>query len=143
MRTTGLTDDDIVDGIDELKGLGLMRTYASIGCGSMGFHMVGPENEMFAKMDRHFMSWNPEEDALRVAADLVNSKETGANVQALAARYGWEPRRMNPAVAFLVNRRIIDAGRELGTHPWSRLLIMKTAATRRFVRDASERNAGG
>ena len=138
LRKTGLTDDDIIDAVDELRGLGLMRPYASIGCGPMGFHMVGPEHEMFATMDRHFMSWNPEEDALRVAADLVNSREDGANVQTLASEYGWEPRRMNPAVAFLVNRRLIDASSELGTHPWSRLWIMKTPATRRFVRDRSD-----
>ena len=116
---TGLTDDAIIDGVDELHGLGLLRRYASIGCGPMGFHMVAPENEMFATMDRHFMPWNPEDDALRIAADMVNGREDGANVQALAAQYDWEPRRMNPAVAFLVNRRLINAASEIGTHPWS------------------------
>ncbi|HVB82277.1 MAG TPA: TIR domain-containing protein [Candidatus Binataceae bacterium] len=140
---TGMPDNDIIDAVDELHGLGLMRRYASIGCGPMGFHMVVPENELFAKMDRHFMAWNPEEDAVRIAADMVNSREDGTNVQTLAAQYGWEPRRMNPAVAFLANRRLINASREIGTHPWNRLLIMRTPATRRFVRDRSgpERDA--
>jgi hypothetical protein len=88
-------------------------------------------------MDRHFMSWNPEEDALCIAADIVNSRDDGANVQTLAEQYGWEPRRMNPAVAFLDNRSLINASSDLGTHPWNRRWIMKTPATRRFVRDRS------
>jgi len=51
-KITGLGDDDIIDAVDELHGRSLLRRYASIGCGPMGFHMVTPEAEMFAAMDK-------------------------------------------------------------------------------------------
>lgn len=136
-KITGLSDDDIVDAVDELRGRGLLRRYESLGCGPMGFHMVAPESEMFATMDKHFGKWNPEEDALIVAADIVNGGKDGANIPELAGQLGWEPRRMNSAVAFLANRHLVNAPRELGTNPWMHLFIMRTTATRRFVRDRS------
>jgi hypothetical protein len=136
-KITGLGDDDIIDAVDELHGRSLLRRYASIGCGPMGFHMVTPEAEMFAAMDKHFAAWNPEEDALLVAADMVNNSKDGVSIPEVASHHGWEPRRMNPAVAFLVNRNLVNAPRELGTHPWTHLWIMRTPATRRFVRDRS------
>jgi hypothetical protein len=72
-NATQLTDDDIVDAVDELHGQGLIQLHTSLGCGPMGFHMVTPESELFAIMDRHFMSWNPEEDAQRIAADSTGA----------------------------------------------------------------------
>jgi hypothetical protein len=79
--------------------------------------MVAPESEMFAAMDRHFMGWNPEEDALVVAADIMNSGNDGASIPQLATKLSWPPRHMNPAVAHLVNRRLVNAPRALGTSP--------------------------
>jgi TIR domain len=136
-HATGLIDDDIVDAIDELEGRGLLRRYQSFGCDRIGFHMVAPQSEMFAAMDKHFMGWNPEEDSLVVAADLVNNGKDGEGVAELAGKLGWPPRRMNPAVAYLVNRQIVKAPSALGTSPWTYLAIMRTPATRRFVRDRS------
>jgi hypothetical protein len=134
---TGLHDDDIIDAVDELRGSGLLRKYDSLGCGEIGFHMVAPESELFATLDRHFTDWNPEHDALHIAADMVNAGEEGGSVPDLAQRYGWPPRRMNPAIAYLLNRQLVDGARAIGTHPWEHLSIRKTAATRRFVRDRS------
>jgi hypothetical protein len=136
-QVTGLSDDDIVDAVDELEGRGLLRRYHTLGRGPIGFHMVAPHDELFASMDKHFMSWNPEEDAVVVAADMVNNGQDGADVSKLAGKLNWPPRRINPAVAYLVNRRIVRAPRALGTSPWTYLAVMRTSATRRFVRDRS------
>jgi TIR domain len=136
-QATGLSDDDIVDAVDELEGRGLLRRYQSLGGDRIGFQMVAPQSEMFAAMDKHFMGWNPEEDSLVVAADLVNNGRDGDSVAELAAKLGWPPRRMNPAVAYLVNRKLVKAPSALGTSPWTYLAIMRTPATRRFVRDRS------
>jgi hypothetical protein len=140
---TGLSDDDIVDAVDELRGLDLVRDHPSLNSGKIGFDFLTPESELFVRMDRHFKPWNPEEDALRIAADLVNDEDASGGVPKLAERYGWDPRRMNPAVEYLVNRKLIAYGNEVGTHPWSRLWIRKTAATRRYVRDRSRRSGSG
>jgi len=136
-QLTGLTDDDIVDGVAELEGQGFVQRHITLGCGAIGFHMLTPEAELFVKFDRYFKPWNPELDALRIAADLVNSFKDGTSVPDLATSYGWLPRRMNPAINYLVNRRLIEASEEIGCHPWTTPWIRRTAATRRFLKDHS------
>jgi hypothetical protein len=68
------------------------------------------------------------------AADLLNGNSERQIAQ-LAEEYHWVPRRMNPAVEYLIARRLVDSHRSMGTKPWSVLFIRKNAGTRRFVRD--------
>jgi len=49
---------------------------------------------------------------------------------------------MKPAIAFLVNRRLINASAEMGMYPWNRFWIGRTPATRRFVRGRPEAERG-
>ena len=135
-QITELSDDDIVDAVDELESRGFVRKLSSLGCGALGFHLLGPEPALFAKFDKHFKDWDSEADALRIAADLVNELDGGL-VSALAERYGWPPRRINPAIIFLEERSLIQSSASLGDHPWIRSWIRKNAATRRFLRDRS------
>jgi hypothetical protein len=100
------------------------------------FHELTPEAALFTTFDRHFMSWNPEIDALRIAADLANGAVEGS-VPEIAKQYDWPPRRMNPAVNYLIEGRLVDFGDECGSHPWCTHWIRKNHATRRFVRDRS------
>ena len=88
------------------------------------------------KVPKHFKDWDPEADAIRIAADLLNGVGDGI-VSSMAKGFGWPPRRMNPAVNYLVERRLVDFGNEIGTHPWCRRWISKNHATRRFLRDRS------
>ncbi|RJR54773.1 MAG: toll/interleukin-1 receptor domain-containing protein [Desulfobacteraceae bacterium] len=134
-QLTRLTDDDIVDAVSELEGQGFVQRHIGLGCGEIGFHVLTPEAELFVKFDRHYKPWNPEADACRIAADLVNRMKEGASVPDLAASYEWPPRRMNPAVNYLLNRRLIEASETMGCHPWTTHWIGRTAATRRFLRD--------
>ena len=87
-QLTGLSDDDIVDAVDELESLGFVRKLSSLSSGVLGFDLLGPEPALFAKFDKHFTDWDPEADALRIAADLVNELDGGL-VSALADRCGW------------------------------------------------------
>ncbi len=135
-ETTRLTDDDIVDAVDELEGGGFITKVKTIGCGSLGFAHLDSERAMFVAFDKHFMDWNPEIDATRIAADLVNGTGSG-NVSEIADEYNWQPRRINPAVNYLVERRLVDCSNEKGTHPWCYSWIRKSHATRRFIQDRS------
>lgn len=134
-EATRLPDDDIVDAVDELEGQGFVRSESSLGTGEIGFDILGPESELFAKFDQHFKTWNPGEDALLIAADLVNSKEDGLNVHGWAEANHWPPRRMNPAVNFLINRKLVGASEMIGCYPWTTPWIRSTPATRRFVKE--------
>lgn len=135
---TGLPDDDIVDAVDELEGQGFVQRHASLNSEEIGFDTLTPESDLFAKFDRHFRTWNPEEDALLIAADLVNSNQDGVSIPKLAESYRWSPRRMNPALNYLMNRKLVEASEMMGCHPWTTHWIGKTPATRRFVRERSQ-----
>jgi hypothetical protein len=108
-----------------------------LGHGKIGFRTLVPESDLFSKFDRYFKSWNPEDDALLLAADLVNGKEESLNVRAVAEFHQWPPRRMNPAINFLVNRSLVTASEVIGCYPWTTPWIRRTPATRRFVKDGS------
>ena len=49
-----------------------------------------------------------------------------------ADRYGWKPRRLNPA--FLLERELIHDLRAMGTHPYAVVEIVRNDQTRRFVK---------
>jgi hypothetical protein len=137
LRTaTGLPDDDLVDAIDELAGRGFVRKHVTMGCGSLGFAFVTAEAALFSNLDRFFHDWDPEADALRVAAMLINEGDD-SGVPQIAEKLGWAPRRMNPAVNYLIERDLIESSKSLGTHPWCTPWISKSHRTRRFVRDRS------
>ncbi|WP_108516989.1 hypothetical protein [Bradyrhizobium algeriense] len=56
-----VSEDDIEDALHELRDLV-----------TVSFDRVLPKADLFATFDKHFMEWSPQEDALRIAADLVN-----------------------------------------------------------------------
>lgn len=121
-----LTEDDVKDALHELRHF--------FG-GAMG--TVWPEPELFATFDRFWKPWNPADDALRIAADLVQVEDFPGITSEIAERYGWNARRINPALAYLKNRQIVLASETVGCMPWLIYWIDKTDATRRFVRSRS------
>jgi hypothetical protein len=132
---TGLHDDDIVDAVDELESHGFVRRHVLSDCGEIGFSSLIPEAALFITFDKYFKSWDPEADAVQIAADLVNG--ASGSVSEMAEKHGWPPRRMNPAVNYLMEHRLVDFGNEIGSYPWCQHWVSKNHATRRFVRDRS------
>lgn len=118
-----LTPDDVTDALHEL------RNFLKVTIGH-----VRPETELFASFDKHWRDWNPEQDAIKLALDLVQDTSFPSQSAEIAARYGWQPRRLNPALAYLINRKIILDSKTLGTMPWLTHWVQKTDETRRFAR---------
>ena len=56
------------------------------------------------------MGWNPADDALRVASGLGNDDAFPSRPVEIAKVFGWEPRCLNPALAYLSGR---GAGRDI------------------------------
>jgi hypothetical protein len=135
-EATGLHDEDIIEAVDELESRRFVGRHSAIGNGPLGFLALYPEGALFAEFDKFFKDWNPEIDAVSVAADLVNGQGV-VMVSAMAEANGWPPRRINPAVHYLIKRGLVDVSRSLGIHPWCSLDIRTNARTRRFVRDRS------
>ncbi|MGX9720237.1 toll/interleukin-1 receptor domain-containing protein [Stenotrophomonas acidaminiphila] len=120
---TLLSREDVIDALHEL------RRWLKIGYGS-----VLVRETFYAEFDRYWKPWIPADDALRLAADLVNDTNFPSAPEQIAQRYGWEPRRLNPAMAYLEERDAVQLSRALATTPYIGFKIRRTDATRRFVR---------
>ncbi|MEO8754885.1 MAG: TIR domain-containing protein, partial [Casimicrobiaceae bacterium] len=131
---TGLSDDDIVDAVDELEGQGYVGKRVYLGSSEIGFAAIYPQSELFSQFDSTFFPWDPSADALTLASKIVDSTDRTLRVAETADAMSWPPRRMNPALKFLINRNLVDYGKAMGSHPWTTHWLGGTAATRRFAR---------
>jgi len=122
---TGLSKEDVIDGVHELQGM------VSIHSRGTTYY---PESELFASFDRLWMPWNPSEDGLSLAAGMLNDENFPCSPKEIAERYGWPARRLNPAMAYLVNRKLVHERTCLGTGDWLVTSIGPTDETRRFVK---------
>jgi len=80
------------------------------------------------------MAWDPEEDAVVVADELVKLEKGGLSAQHLDEHFGWGPRRMNPALNYLASKDLVLASRT-GHPQYSHASIHRNPRTRRFVRE--------
>jgi hypothetical protein len=120
---THLTEDDVKDALHELRGM--VRE---------SFGTVRAEGELFATFDSTWMEWDPAQDALRIATDLVYDETAPETSEAAAQKYGWPPRRINPAIAYLLSRGLLRDHKVLGNAQWATHWLTKNDATRRFVK---------
>ena len=122
---TGLTSDDTVDALYELRAFIRDDHYA-----------ISPNSHMFVEFDKAFMEWEPEADALRIAAASLNDTSFPSIVSNIAKSFDWSTRRINPAVNYLVDRDICRETEECGIYPWAQHYIdeKKDGAIRRFVK---------
>lgn len=130
-QRTGLSIEDTEDALSELSdfvGMSIERVEISR-------KYVSPKRACFVEFDRHWKPWNPAEDALQLAADLVNDSDFPSAPAEIAERYGWEARRLNPAISYLLEKKLIHDLKEKGTHPYAlRDIIPNAAQLRRFVK---------
>lgn len=128
IEQTSLSKEDIEDALYELRSFVKDDHYH-----------IRPESELFVEFDKAFMGWTPEEDALRLSSSILNDETFPSNVEKMAEKFEWEPRRMNPAINYLINREICRDTELLGSHPWAQpYLDEKTSgAIRRFVKSRS------
>ena len=83
------------------------------------------------------MPWTPEEDAVRIAAGLVSDDGFPDTPEEISEVLGWPPRRLNPALTYLIERELVSHTRFYGATDWVTNRLAKTAATRRFVKSRS------
>ena len=129
-QETGLSMEDTEDALYELSGFVGM----SSELGEISQKHVFAKGTCFAEFDRHWKPWNPAEDALRLAADLVNDPEFPSAPEEIAERYGWKPRRLNPTISYLLERELIHDLQAMGTHPYAVADIVRNDQMRRFVK---------
>ena len=123
----GVSDDDLTDAVHELNGM----VTDHLG------RLLFPQEALFVQFDEHWMPWKPADDALRVAAGLVNDPAFPDTPREMAVALGWSARRLNPALAFLCMRGLVEDRRYLDGTEFIAHRIDKTDATRRFVKSRS------
>jgi TIR domain len=125
-KETGLSVEDTKDALYELSGFV-----------KLSLDHVLVQGALFSEFDRHWKPWDPAEDALRLAADIVNDPEFPADPRQIAEHYDWEPRRLNPVVHFLLERRLIVDRQVLNSSPFAIASIVGNEHIRRFVKRRS------
>lgn len=121
---TGLTESDTKDGLFELSHF--FRDY---------LRRVLVEPSLFTEFDRHWMPWDPAIDAVKLAADINNDPDFPSNCQQIADLYGWEPRRLNPAITYLQDRKMLMDYRMLDVPQFVTVRVVgKSDEIRRFLK---------
>ena len=135
-KGTSLSDEAIREAVEELIERGVVEDSKTLEARPLGFAVLYPQEHLFALYDGYFKDWTPAEDALRIAADLVNEGRIDSQVRPreLAERYGWEPRRLNPAIFYLSLVGAAKLLRNLGMAPFTCAGLWLTGKARRFVR---------
>jgi len=125
-KETGLSVEDTTDALYELSSFV-----------TVSLNRVLVQGTLFAEFDRHWKPWDPAEDALRLAADIVNDPEFPVDPQQIAERYGWQPRRLNPVVYYMLERGLIVDYQAMGMPSFAIVRIVGNQHTRRFVKSRS------
>ena len=95
--------------------------------------VVFPHPRLFALFDKYWMTWNPNEDALRVAARLLANQGAGMPTAKIATEFSWSARRLNPALSILIDNNVVRTS-NARSHPEIKDWVQATDATRRYVK---------
>ena len=125
IHRTGLDSDGIADAVHEL-GAGMVK-------GRRGEYFTAREI-LYAIFDGISRPWRPALDALRLATDLTRREDFPQTPAQIAEQYGWPPRRLNPAIAYLEMHDAVHVMHGIGTGTWIAHGIRKTDETRRFAK---------
>ncbi|MCP8685960.1 toll/interleukin-1 receptor domain-containing protein [Marinobacterium sedimentorum] len=124
VQATGLTFPDLKDALFELSDF-LKESHGTV--------LVQPS--LFTEFDRYWKEWDAADDALRLAADIANDPAFPSACNEIADRYGWEPRRLNPAITYLLDRGMLADYKVLNSKPFvTAKVVGKEDPIRRFVK---------
>ncbi len=97
----------------ELQKADLIHRLPS-GNAPKGWHAISPKDFFFCRTDRLFQPWDPSLDAMELIVVLISKTDESANLAELDSHFGWGPRRLNSAVAFLHQNDLIHHNYHLG-----------------------------
>lgn len=128
---TGLSEEDVRLGVLDLKDNGLIESSKT-----MGSNDFWPTIGLFVEFDRHFLDFDNQSDAISLATWLVSEGIERIKIAELVARRtDWSMRRLNSALNYLEDGKIVNAEKAMGQGPWTMSGLQVTDRTRRFVRD--------
>ena len=131
-EATGLPEEDVRLGVLDLEGSGLVERSQERGPNATFY----PTTSLFVEFDQYFLDFSPKQDAVATANWLVSQKVEQMDIKDLAAHFSdWQPRRLNSALNYLTDAKLIRPLVAMGSNPWVMFRLHVTDHTRRFVRD--------
>lgn len=103
-KYSALPSAEIRLGMLDLRDAGLVENSMEVNS-SVVFPLPG----LFTEFDSFFMEWDPKEDAKEVATYIFNLNEEQIATKDVGEKFGWAPRRLNPAMNYLVEARAVRA----------------------------------
>lgn len=158
VEKTKLTLNDVLEAVDELEEGGFVTLHRELVASDSPRQQVIVEDLLFVEFDRFWMEWDTEEDARRIATDMVSDENfpsglrNALNIKSqedrlkqmkqIANRYNWKPRRLNPALCWLEKRKLITLHRAIGiAHYVCFAVDGNFPALRRFVKKHRDEQA--
>ncbi len=131
-EAASLLDTDaerVVDAAAELNGRVELRRQD----GQPGGWDLLPTPACFAEFDGFFKDWDPRQDAERVVRELTRDGRQSASSTQIAEQLEWPPRRVNPALSYLIENGLVDWSRSISAVPYITSGLIATPETRNFV----------
>ena len=139
-KATGLTQEDVEDACHELEDDGFVdpaRRVIGLKVSDPNF-TVSAQPPLFVEFDRFWMDWNPVDDGLQLATDIVNNPNFPTEPAKIAEHYNWKPRRLNPAICYLEGQELVKGYRALGTRNYCVFFIEgNRSRIRRLIKSIS------
>ena len=140
LKATGLAQEDVEDAYHELADDGFVEpTRRGIGLKvSDPSFTVSAQPSLFIEFDSFWMGWNPVEDGVQIATDIINNPNFPNEPAKIAAHYNWKPRRLNPAICYLEGQELVKAYQALGNRSYCFLFIEgNRSRIRRLIKSIS------
>ena len=125
----GMTAEDFTAALEQLSH------FFNLGVNVELQATVYPRDSLWAEFDEAFEpGGQPAADALQVAETLLNYEQPLIHLPVLSAILEWEPRRVNPAVRFLLDRGLVEGTGPESLDIWTVQSIMQTSLTVRYIK---------
>lgn len=139
-----LTEQESIEALATLPGVEDPRAELEIvayelgrvdlACLQPGLLEIGASEHLFARTDALFQPWDPRMDALEICRRGVPKMPENIQIPEDVSALGWGPRRLNPAIQFLLNTE--RAKSWSSAYPYIARAISFTTEARLFVEEA-------
>lgn len=136
LESLHITEEELAVAADELQDRGWAHLSLTSGMGKAGFSDMWPTPTLFIEIDPLLKGWNPKDDAKLVARTVSDSDENQLYSSEIDARLSWGPRRLNPAIDYLVLNEIVKPSEACGAHPYTVMSLFGSARTKRFASES-------
>lgn len=129
-KATKQSIEDAMLAATKLEDQGYIKYVREMG----GPGCVLPQNLLFAETDPLINGFDPYEDVKALAATLVNEGHSQIWAEELCRVLDWKPRRLNPALAIMIEGGHVIAPRSMGSAPYIATSVLVTDRTKLFAR---------